>query len=105
MHTGRTQPRRSLGSPAMREPSRVGCGPFSFPGALAEHVGEKCWRIDAMCCVVRARVDAARFFQVRAKIARSSFLFDGGFLAAGPLGIVNHHFKRMQIYIAVGTIL
>ena len=55
--------------------------------------------------VVRACVDAAWFFQVRAKIARSSFLSDGRFLAAAPLRIVNHHFERMQIYIAVGTIL
>src|SRR5216684_2034116 len=101
MRTGRTRPPRSRGSPATREPSRVVCGPSSFRGALAEHISEKCSRIDAMCCVVRARVDAAWFLQVRAKIARSSFLFNGGFLAPGPLGIVNHHFERMQIYIAV----
>jgi len=55
--------------------------------------------------IVRARVDAAWLFQVRAQIARSRFLFYSRFFAAGPLGIVHHHFERMQIDIAVGTIL
>src|SRR5260370_24319536 len=105
MRTERTRPRRSQRAPAMRKPSPVACDPSSFCGGLAKHIGEKCPRIDAMRGVVRARVDAARFFQVRAKIARSSFLSDGRFLSAAPLEIVNHHFERMQIYIAVGTIL
>src|SRR6266852_1845388 len=91
--------------PAMREPSRVGFYPFSFSRALAEHLGEKCARVDSMRGVVRAGVNAAWFFQVRAKIARRRFLLDGRLLAPGPLRIVDHHFKWMQIDIAVGTIL
>src|SRR5260370_39932305 len=105
MRTERTRPRRSQRAPAMRKPSRVVCDPSSFCRAVAKHIGEKCPRINAMRGVVRARVDAALSFQVRAKIARSSFLSAGRFVAAAPLRIVNHHFERMQIYIAVGTIL
>jgi hypothetical protein len=89
----------------MREPSRVASDPFSFCGALAEHVGEKRSRIDPMRGVVRAGVDAAWFFQVRAQIARSCFLFNDCFFASGALGIVNHHFEWMQIDVAVRTIL
>src|SRR5713226_3418432 len=89
----------------MPEPSRVGSDPFSFRGALAEHVGEKCARIDAMRGIVRTGVNATRFFQVRAEIARSSFLLDRHFFSAGPLRIGNHHFKWMQIDVAVRTIL
>src|SRR5713226_4567667 len=55
--------------------------------------------------VVGTGVDATWFFQVRAEIARSSLLLDGRFLAAGALRIVNHHFERMQIDVAVGAIL
>src|SRR5258708_40246776 len=55
--------------------------------------------------VVRAGVDAAWFFQVRAEVAGSCFLLDGGFLAAGAFGIIHHHFERVQINIAVRTIL
>ena len=57
-----------------------------------------------MCGVVRAGVDAAGFFQVRAEIAGSGFLLDDGFLAAGVFGVVGQNFKRMQVDIAVGTI-
>src|SRR5260370_19346276 len=105
MHRGHTQTRKSQAVPPMREPSRVGCGPSSFRGALAKHVGEKCPWIDAVRGVVRASVHAAWFFQVRAEIARSSFLLDGGFLTPGPLWIVDHHVERMQIDIAVRAIL
>src|SRR5258708_10157874 len=55
--------------------------------------------------VVRAGVDAAWFFQVRAEVAGSCFLVDGGFLAGGAFGIIPHHFERVQINIAVRTIL
>ncbi len=55
--------------------------------------------------VVRAGVNATRFFQVRAEVAGSCFLLDDGFFASGARGIVNHHFERMQIDVAVRTIL
>src|ERR1700686_4632766 len=105
MHRGRTRPQKSRGLPAMREPIRAALRPFSFCGALAEHVGKKCARVDPMRGVVRTSVDAAWFFQMLAEIARSSFLLDGCLLAPGPLGIVNHHFEWVQIDVAVRTIL
>ena len=89
----------------MREPIRVAFCPFSFRGALAEHVGEKCARVNAVRGIVRAGVDAAWFFQVRAEIARSSFLLDHRLLAASSFRIVNHHFEWVQIDVAVRTIL
>src|SRR5260370_9757924 len=88
--------------PAKRGAIRVAFCPFSFRGALAEHVGEKCARIDAMRGIVRTGVNATRFFQVRAEIARSSFLLDRRFFSAGPLRIGSHPFKWMQIDVAVG---
>src|SRR6266478_4453599 len=88
-----------------QSPSRVGFCPISFRVALAEHVGKKCARVDAVRRVMRTRVHAARLFQVCAQIARRSFLLDSCFLAAGALGIVDHHFERMQVDVAVGTIL
>ena len=54
--------------------------------------------------VVRTSVNAAWFFQVRAKIAGSGFLFDDRLLASGIFGVVCENFKRMQIDISVGTI-
>src|SRR5260370_5740330 len=84
---------------------RAAFRPFSFRGALAEHIGEKCARVESVSGIVRASVDAAWFFQMRAEIARSSFLLDGRLLAPGPLRIVNHHFEWMQIDVAVGAIL
>src|ERR1700686_2798525 len=89
----------------MREPMRVASCPFSFRGARAEHVGEKCAGIDTVRGVVRTGVNATRFFQVRAEIARSSFLLDRRLLAASSLRIVNHHFEGVQIDVAVRTIL
>src|SRR5712664_1002610 len=105
MHRGRTRPQKSRGLPAMRGPSRVAFCPFSFRGALAEHVGEKCAGIDAVRGVVRTGVDAAWFFQVRAEVARGSLLLDCRFFSAGSLRIINHDFEWMQIDVAVGTIL
>src|SRR5712664_3560876 len=105
MHRGRTRPQKSRGLPAIRGPSRVAFCPFSFRGALAEHVCEKGARIDAVCGVVRTGVDAAWFFQVRAEIARRCFLLACRFFSAGSLRIINHHFERMQIDVAVRTIL
>ncbi len=55
--------------------------------------------------IVRARVNAARLFQVCAEIAGSCFLPDHGFFAAGAFRIINLHFERMQVNVAVGTIL
>ena len=55
--------------------------------------------------IVRTSVNTAWLFQVRAQIARSSFLLDRRFFSAGSLRIVNHHFEWMQIDVAVGTIL
>jgi len=43
--------------------------------------------------VVGAGVDAAGFFQVGAEIAGRGFLLNGGFLAAGALGIVGDDFE------------
>ena len=54
--------------------------------------------------IMRAGVNAARLFQMRAEIAGSGLLLDDRFLAAGILWIVRQYFKRMQIDIAVGTI-
>src|ERR1700747_2499637 len=104
-HKRRRPRQKSPGLSAMREPSRVGSCPFSFPGTLAEHVREKYARVNAMRGVVWARVDAAWLFQVRAEIAGSCFLLDDGFFAAGALGVLDHHFERMQINVAVRTIL
>src|SRR5712692_9310121 len=104
-YRGHTRMQKAQRLPAMREPSRVGFYPFSFSRALAEHLGEKCARVESMRGVVRAGVNAAWFFQVRAKIARRRFLLDGRLLAPGSLRIVDQHFKWMQIDIAVGTIL
>src|SRR5229473_423033 len=89
----------------MRGPIRVASCPFSFRAALAEHVGKKRARVDAMRGVVRAGVDAARFFQVRAEIARSRFLLDRRLLVPGSLRIVDHHFEGVQIDVAVRTVL
>src|SRR5258707_1063497 len=72
--------------------------------ALPENFPEEFSRIDAMRCVVRARVDAARFFQVRAEIAGGCFLLDDGFFPAGVLGIVREHLERVQVDVAVGAI-
>src|SRR5712664_2749012 len=88
-----------------QSPSRVGFCPISFLVALAEHVGKKCARVDAVRRVMRTRVHAARLFQVCAQIARRSFLLDSCLLAARALRIVDHHFERMQVDVAVGTIL
>jgi hypothetical protein len=88
----------------MRKPSRVEFDPFSFLQALAEHFGEKCARVHAVRGIMRASVNATRFFQVRAQIARSCFLLDGRLLAAGMFGIVSHHFKWMQIDIPVRAV-
>src|SRR5258708_28108333 len=76
----------------------------SSPVALPENFPEEFSRIDAMRRVVRARVDAARFFQVRAEIAGGRFLLDDGFFSAGVLGIVSEHFEWMQVDVAVGAI-
>ena len=57
-----------------------------------------------MRCVVWTGVHAARFLQMRAKIAGSRFLLDDRFLAAGILRIVSQNFEGMQIDIAVGAI-
>ena len=89
----------------MREPIRVAFRPFSFRGSLAEHIGKKCARVDAVRGIVRTSVDAAWFFQMRAEIARSSFLLDHRLLAASSFRIVNHHFEWVQIDVAVRTIL
>ena len=55
--------------------------------------------------VMWAGIDTTGLFQVRAQIARSRFLFDDGFFEPGSFRIVDHHFERMQIDIAVGAIL
>src|SRR5207302_10310947 len=54
--------------------------------------------------IVRARINATGLLQVCAEIARSGFHLHNGFLAAWPIGILGHHFKRMQIDVAVRTI-
>jgi hypothetical protein len=72
---------------------------------LAEHFSKECFWIHAMRGIVRAGIDAAWFLQVRAKVAGSSLLLDDRFFAAGMFGIVGHHFERMQIDVAVGTVV
>src|ERR1700680_5076079 len=54
--------------------------------------------------IVRACINATGFFQVRAQIARGGFLLCNGFLAAGPFGIIGHHFKGMEVDVPVRTI-
>src|SRR5271163_1736668 len=71
---------------------------------LPEHLGEKCLGIDAMRRIVRARVHATLFLQMRAQIAGSGFLLDGGLLAPSVFWIVHDHFKGMQINISVRAI-
>src|SRR5216684_2084460 len=105
MSKGHTRTRKPPGVPAMPEPSRVGLCLFSFARALAEHLGEKGARVHAMRGVMGAGINTTGLFQVRAQIARSSFLLDDSFFAAGSFRIVDHHFERVQIDIAVGTIL
>ena len=53
---------------------------------------------------MRAGVDAARFFEVRAEIAGGSFLLDNSFFAAGIFKIVDANLERMKIDVAVGTV-
>ena len=65
---------------------------------------EKLARLDAMRGVVRAGVDAAWFFEVCAEVARSGFLLDGGFFAAGMLGIFGQDLEGMKIDVAVRTV-
>ena len=65
---------------------------------------EKLARLDAMRGVVRAGVDAAGFFEVCAEVARSGFLLDGGFFAAGMLGIFGQDLEGMKIDVAVRTV-
>ncbi len=88
----------------MRGPNRAAFCPSSSLRALSKHLGEEYFWIDAMRRVVRARVNATWFFQVRAEIARCGFLLNDGFFAASVLGIVGHHFERKQIDVAVGAI-
>ena len=88
----------------MRRPKRDACGQFSFRTALAEHFPEKRLRVDAMRCIMRARVNTARFLQVRAEVAGCGLLLDDRLLASGIFRIVSQDFKGMQIDIAVGTI-
>ena len=73
-------------------------------GSLADDVGEKLFGIDAMGGVVRASIDATGFFQIGAEIATGGFLFDGGFFAAGVIGIVGHDFEWMKVDVAVRAI-
>src|SRR5882757_1149041 len=76
----------------------------SFCVALPQNLAEEGARIDAVRGVVRARVDATRFFQVRAEVAGGRFLLDDGFLTAGVFGVVGEHFERMEIDVAVGAV-
>src|SRR5215469_2559776 len=89
---------------AMRRPRRDECGQFSLRTALADHCSKELFWVDTMRSIVRTSVDAAWFFQVRAKIARRSFLLDDRFLATRIFRVVGKHFKRMQVDIAVGAI-
>jgi hypothetical protein len=79
-------------------------GALSLAVALAENLAEEFSRIDAVCGVVRAGVNATWFFQVRAQIARGRFLLDDSFLAAGVLWIVREHFEWMEIDVAIRAI-
>src|SRR5215471_3255396 len=72
--------------------------------ALAQDLAEEFPRVHAMRRVVRAGIHAAWLFQMRAKIAGSRFLLDHRFLAPGMLGIVDHHCKRVQVYVAVRAV-
>src|ERR1700719_3959950 len=73
-------------------------------GQLADSIGEKLFRIDAMSRIVRARINTTRFRQIGAQIAGGGFLFYDRFGMAGMIGIFIHHLKWMQINIAVRTI-
>jgi len=54
--------------------------------------------------IVRAGVDAAGLFQMRAEIAGSSFLLDDGFLAAGIFEVVEANIEGMEIDVAIGAV-
>src|ERR1700687_6146318 len=69
---------------------------YWFRSTLPQLLRKILFRINAMRRIVRACVNATWFFQVRAEIARGRLLFDSGFHAAGPFGILGHHFKRMK---------
>ncbi len=105
MHRGHTRTRKAPGLRAIPAPSLVAFYPFSFRGTLAEHLGGKGARVHTVRGVVGAGINTTGLFQVRAQIARSRFLLDDRFFAARPLRIVDHHFERVQIDVAVGTIL
>src|SRR5215469_4554299 len=76
----------------------------SFRAGLAEHLAEELAWIHAVRGVVRAGVDAARLFQVRAEVAGSCLLLDRRFLPAGIFGIVGKNFERVQVDVAVRAI-
>src|SRR5260370_2878774 len=105
MHRGHTRTRKAPGLPAIPAPSLFAFYPFSFRGTLAEHLGEKGARVHTVCGVVGAGINTTGLFQVRAQIARSRFLLDDSFFEPGSFRIVDHHFERMQMDIAVGAIL
>ena len=53
---------------------------------------------------MRARVDAAGFLQVGAKVARGGFLLDDGFFAAWIFEVVDANLEWMKIDVAVGAV-
>src|SRR5215468_8732577 len=76
---------------------------FHFPPVM-NHFLEKLPRLHSMRCVMRAGIHATRLLQMRAQIARRSFLLDRRFLPPGMLRIFRHHFERVQIDVPVRAI-
>src|SRR3974377_2185953 len=89
---------------ATRRARRAAFGPSSYAWPLAVQSGEEFARVDAVCGIMRARVDAAGFLQVGAKVARGGFLLDDGFFAAWIFEVVDANLEWMKIDVAVGAV-
>jgi hypothetical protein len=68
------------------------------------HCIKKCSRVNAVCSVMRARINTTRLLQMRAQIARRGLLLNHSLLSPRPLQVLHHHIEWMQIDISIRTI-
>src|SRR6202035_5959489 len=78
--------------------------PFQSSGSLTQGVREELARLDSMRRIVRARVDAAGFRLLGAKITGGCLLLDNGLFVPWIFVIVGLRGKRMQIDVSVWAI-
>ena len=57
-----------------------------------------------MCRIMRAGIDATGFLMVVTQIARSCFYARAGDLAAWHYGVIEFHWERMQIDVAIRAV-